>query len=826
MATQTFKNEMNAVGTVETVINEVTATNRHGEVSQLLVGSAVYAGDNIKTGSKGLVVIELNNGSRFDLGRNSEALLDAEVLSLDQEQTRAEAVLEAQAIQDDLIAQLESGADPTLLFEATAAGGQPGAGGEISESADAPVVIDRTGVIGDVTAGYDTTPQSRGFPEVQSFVEGEEPEALLIPIVEPIPPYEPPVPFEPPVKPVIGLAEVSVSEEGLKQGNRDETGSPDTNNAGFVSGQLSVAADPDSVMQVWLSLDGLPQLSSNMHPVEWRYALDEGMENRAVIVGFADGREVLGISLNNGETSLAAGSATVDYRVDLLGQLDHVSADNEEGQLSFSVDMFIRDEAGQSASGSLTVYVEDDMPITMGDGNASSANSSLSINTLESSVSGELGILIGADINGSKVTLSYDHGETLTSNGSELFAHSDQVTGGIYWTTEGSEARVLDVQPVIDAESGAVSYTADLNGHIDQNIQSHEYPITVSITRSDTATVQGNFGQVRLDPGHYDPEKGEYIDGVINSYDDTGRVNGELGFRFYGYVDANTATALTVGAGNVLSGFDFNGESVVSVSGQNVGVLNNMITNDEHGQQDGAGQILAVKFDQSINALQIIFDQLDKGETAYYSYDKGEHWTAVEGSGHGGSPASDEKIDIQGAEFDEVWITGSEGSAFGILTGSMTAEWEETTVTEASYQVNVIDHTEQSQILDFNAIALDGDQDVSESVDFAITLDDEAEYDAIEVNGSTVHGLSFEQGDRLDLTDLLEGFGRTPAELVQDGVLQVAVEGNTAIVSVDLDAGGTNYQHTSLVTLTGLDEGVSAADVIDHIVVNVEDLVA
>ena len=46
-----YQTLMNAVGSVETAINEVTAVDTNGEVRQLQVGSEVYLGDTIRTGS-------------------------------------------------------------------------------------------------------------------------------------------------------------------------------------------------------------------------------------------------------------------------------------------------------------------------------------------------------------------------------------------------------------------------------------------------------------------------------------------------------------------------------------------------------------------------------------------------------------------------------------------------------------------------------------------------------------------------------------------------------------------------------------------------------
>ena len=85
------------VGKVNFATNNVTATDSTGVVHTLSKGTQVHYGDIIKTGNNAVVVISLDNGERFDLGRNSEALLDFDVLGHDSARARAEAVMEAAA---------------------------------------------------------------------------------------------------------------------------------------------------------------------------------------------------------------------------------------------------------------------------------------------------------------------------------------------------------------------------------------------------------------------------------------------------------------------------------------------------------------------------------------------------------------------------------------------------------------------------------------------------------------------------------------------------------------------------------------------------------
>ena len=86
------------VGSVEVANGQVTATSINGNERVLQKGSQVYEGDTIRTGMDGAVAIALNNGQRFDLGRNSEAVLDSDVLGQDPAAAQAAATMEAEAI--------------------------------------------------------------------------------------------------------------------------------------------------------------------------------------------------------------------------------------------------------------------------------------------------------------------------------------------------------------------------------------------------------------------------------------------------------------------------------------------------------------------------------------------------------------------------------------------------------------------------------------------------------------------------------------------------------------------------------------------------------
>lgn len=152
MADNTTSLESKApVGRVQLQENQVIAISAQGEERSLAEESPIYANDIIQTGADAFVVIQLDNGLRFDLGRNSKAVIDDDVLAENVEQLRQEAVLEAEI----LAAALEAGTDPLQVGEAPAAG-LPGAGGDTSDANQGGVVIERTGERSVVESGYDT----------------------------------------------------------------------------------------------------------------------------------------------------------------------------------------------------------------------------------------------------------------------------------------------------------------------------------------------------------------------------------------------------------------------------------------------------------------------------------------------------------------------------------------------------------------------------------------------------------------------------------------------------------------------------------------------
>jgi hypothetical protein len=135
-----------------------------GWAGGLKAGDTVYADQKITTGDYSVIAIQLNNGKMFDLGSNGKAILDAEVYQTDEVNSLKE---ESTLNVDSVIAKLKAGnIDAINELEATAAGPTASPIDDPSESADLPVIIARTGAIGDVTAGYETNSITYTFNEI------------------------------------------------------------------------------------------------------------------------------------------------------------------------------------------------------------------------------------------------------------------------------------------------------------------------------------------------------------------------------------------------------------------------------------------------------------------------------------------------------------------------------------------------------------------------------------------------------------------------------------------------------------------------------------
>lgn len=401
------------------------------------------------------------------------------------------------------------------------------------------------------------------------------------------------------------------------------------------------------------------------------------------------------------------------------------------------------------------------------------------------------------------------NGNAVTSGGQALYYFSDG-NGGLYAATTEEDDHVLEITPQIDVD-GTTSYTVEVTGLIDANTDQSTTGLkavlteVTYVTQTTTQTETVNLGS--LANKLYQP------DGTPLGLTTTSG----LKIEFFGYKDGEGNGAHTVYDQQITTATD------VQKSEQGIGVDSNFIDNADG---DGAGEMLKMVFSKNVTYLNITVDQLDAGETAYYSIDGGSTWLSITGNTQGGSTGSDQSITVDSTTgFTSILFKAAEGSDYSILAGDITVSYQTTTEvpvsTDHEYQVNVIDVTGTDQQISLQADAVDGDGDsLASPVDFSVMLDSPITYDAVQVNGSTVDGFSVAQGDQLDFSDVFADLGMDAGALASGGYLTVSVDSahNTATISVDFDASNTAYASTQVVTLTNLDSGVTASDIINQII--------
>ncbi|MGH8353380.1 MAG: retention module-containing protein, partial [Pseudomonas sp.] len=327
------------IGVVRQVVGEVYAVAGDGSRRPLVEGDRVFAGEQIVTGAEGAVAIALVGGGELTLGRDSNLMLDTQLLANTQGGGATEPTQGAEAAPSDqdltdvekLQAAIAAGADPTLAGEATAAG--PGAGGAGGAGGNAGgghsfVLLSETAgaldpVIGFPTAGFNTGPE---FPNPEPIITAEP-----VLAADGIPSG--------------GEASGAVDEDGLPGGI---PGGVDDLPGSFttVTGSLGYSFGPDGPGSFAWSTAGLPVVTSGGVPLTYSVSAD-GLTLTAI----AGGVTVFTLTV----TDLAAGT----YEFNLLVPLDHPGTSVED-DLGFQFDYTVTDSNGTTASGSLTITVVDD----------------------------------------------------------------------------------------------------------------------------------------------------------------------------------------------------------------------------------------------------------------------------------------------------------------------------------------------------------------------------------------------------------------------------------------------------------------------------------
>ena len=150
-----------------------------GTVTPLKQGDEVFVGDIIMSSSNGSITLSLANGDLLTLGRDMQMVLNEDVTgTAAMTDTATEGAVNVEALQ---LAVLQGNFD---ALEATAAGGE--ATPDASANAGATNSVDRLGLEGDVTSGFETTTSPVVIEQTEDPVIVQQ-AAVVVPPVEPPP---------------------------------------------------------------------------------------------------------------------------------------------------------------------------------------------------------------------------------------------------------------------------------------------------------------------------------------------------------------------------------------------------------------------------------------------------------------------------------------------------------------------------------------------------------------------------------------------------------------------------------------------------------------
>ncbi|WP_447918950.1 retention module-containing protein [Achromobacter aegrifaciens] len=149
--------------------------------------------------------------------------------------------------------------------------------------------------------------------------------------------------------PEVHSVSITVSEEGLAGGIKDNTGTPtDQSDSAVASGKLVITdANGTTGQSVTLLQPADGTFTSGGQPVTWTLSA-----NGQTLTGMADGKPVITVTIDN------AGN----YNIKLDAPIDHPTKGVEDVQ-SFNIGVKVTDAQGASGTGSITVNIEDDMPV-------------------------------------------------------------------------------------------------------------------------------------------------------------------------------------------------------------------------------------------------------------------------------------------------------------------------------------------------------------------------------------------------------------------------------------------------------------------------------
>ncbi|MDT8310145.1 MAG: retention module-containing protein [Methylophaga sp.] len=158
------------IGQVNALSGTAVALSSNGESRILTVGSPVYKGEQIQSGPESALVISLDNGQTFDMGRNLQLSVDSllsDAQSAGVESITQPATVDVEAVQQAIL----EGLDPSeLTSPAAGAGAEPS-----SEGSHKPVYVDYLAPEVIPESGFDTTGVNVDFldPLVDTVIRGE-----------------------------------------------------------------------------------------------------------------------------------------------------------------------------------------------------------------------------------------------------------------------------------------------------------------------------------------------------------------------------------------------------------------------------------------------------------------------------------------------------------------------------------------------------------------------------------------------------------------------------------------------------------------------------
>ncbi|MGH1461417.1 MAG: retention module-containing protein [Neptuniibacter sp.] len=218
---------MNIVGTVSLLIGKVVAVKADGSERILALGDQVFADEMVRVSPDGAIEIAMDAGDPVRLEGGQSWLASSETHQTADDFDLSEAVADVDSIQAAILA----GVDPTEVSEATAAGGDAGAGGDGNEGSST-VNVDRTAGEVDPTAGFDTIGFSDPLTQQEeTLLDLDEPPVvsvtLELTVDDPEGPTDPTDPTDPsdPGTPTTGEpVMVSADTANVLEGTSDEGG--------------------------------------------------------------------------------------------------------------------------------------------------------------------------------------------------------------------------------------------------------------------------------------------------------------------------------------------------------------------------------------------------------------------------------------------------------------------------------------------------------------------------------------------------------------------------------------------------------------------------